>query len=180
MRTTHYTSLGLLLMLLLTGCGTTTLYSDPEMRLGENDVIAVLPLRALSGHPNGGAVMAELIEASLREAGGVGLVKQEEIRQKLTPLQATEQPVSELGQKLGATHLLTGTVTEYAYKRGPGEEPVVGVAVRLVHADTGRVLWEASLARTGRRGWVHEDSLSRVAQAVAEEVTQALLRNTTP
>lgn len=158
------------LLLICSGCGPVATYAGPEATPVTESAVAVLPFRSLAGHPNGGAIVAELLQDALVRRGERNLIPRELTQERLASLQGQDVPVDEIGTLLDAPYLFVGTVTEYGYRAGPTQQPAVGVTVRLVEAKTGRVAWSVTLARTGGAGWLRETSLSQVAQDVAETV----------
>ena len=43
-----------------------------------------------------------------------------------------------------ASHLLTGTITEFRYTKGLAEAPAVALQVKLIESKSGKVVWRAS------------------------------------
>ncbi|MBF0243681.1 MAG: hypothetical protein HQL31_00220 [Planctomycetes bacterium] len=66
--------------------------------------------------------------------------------------------------------VLMGTVSEYHYKRGLGEDPVVSLHLRMYDAESDTVMWSGSYSKTGRFSWFREDALGRLGQEVSREL----------
>lgn len=66
--------------------------------------------------------------------------------------------------------LLLGTVGEYNYKRGLGEDPVVSLHLRLFDVHDNTVIWSGSHSRVGRFSWFKEDALGRLGHQVSKEL----------
>lgn len=77
-----------------------------------------------------------------------------------------------LMKELGCDILVLGTVSEYHYKRGLGEDPVVGLHLRLYDGETKTVIWSGSHSSVGRFSWFVEDALSRLGQQVSSYLTK--------
>lgn len=73
-------------------------------------------------------------------------------------------------QALGCDLLLMGAVSEYHYKRGLGEDPVLSMHLRLYDVKTGAVMWSGSISRTGRFSWFVEDALGRLGQEACRDL----------
>jgi polysaccharide biosynthesis protein PelC len=78
---------------------------------------------------------------------------------------------------LGCDMLLLGTVSEYHYKRGLGEDPVIGLHLRLYDCETKSIIWTGSHSSVGRFSWFKEDSLSRLGQQVSQTLAKKCFRD---
>jgi TolB-like protein len=196
-----------ILMACLTGCAYQCDYRSKNLDLGKLGVVAVVPLENLSGRPDAGMVVAELLHAQLDSCGKLTLISPEVVVAALDnqpppakpsdnqppppakpsgsqpppsakpldnqPLMSTK--TQELGRLLGAKTLVMGRVTEYQYKHTLGEDPAIGVSIRVVDADTGAVLWSGARSDTGRIPWFKQDGLSRLTQSICGALVKSLL-----
>jgi len=80
-------------------------------------------------------------------------------------------------ETLGCDLLLLGTVSEYHYKRGLGEDPVIGLHLRLYDCKTKTIIWTGSHSSVGNFSWFKEDSLSRLAQQVCQTLAKKCFRD---
>lgn len=167
--------LTMLLMLVLAGCAYQTGFRSPELSLQDVGVVAVVPFENLSGYPDAGIIVAELFQANLSASGAVRLATPEVVKKKMESLEGKTVSVQELGEALGAQMLVLGRVTEYTYKHTLGMDPAVGISVRLVDAQTGRVFWHQARSQTGRYSCIKQDCLSRLAQVVCDNLVKSLL-----
>ncbi len=151
-------------------------FAAPTLAAAQLEPLAVVPFENLAAYPNAGLIVAELFQGELLASGRLEPKPLEKISALLGPLEGERRTPAELGALLGAKTLVLGRVTEYTYKAGLGEDPAVGVSVRLVDAATGRVLWSGARSRTGRYAWLKEDSLSRLAGEVCRELAGSLLK----
>jgi polysaccharide biosynthesis protein PelC len=163
----------LALSLLLAACASQRDFRLDGLTLAQRAPLAVVPFDNLSANPNAGLICAELMRAELLARGGCAQVPPETVMARLKPLAGETRSVQQLGELLGAKTLLVGTVTEFAYKRGLGEEPVVGLSMRLVDAASGQVLWSGARSAVGGH-WLSEDALSRLAQDVCRQLATTL------
>jgi hypothetical protein len=142
---------------------------------------AVLPLANLSTYPHAGRIVSDLLTTELYSLSDFQLMETTTVLDKL---QIDGQDLDEVlekmvaqkaGRQLGVDTIIYGSVSEYRYKRGLNEDPVVGVNVRMLDVLTGRILWAGSQSRTGGCFWFCEDSLNRLAQQVCNELVNEML-----
>lgn len=162
-------------LLLVSGCAQQTQSRTAELNVTAVGPIAVVPFENSTANSQAGAILAELFQNELRGTGRAVVVSQDSVNQKLAALAGQTKPTEELGKLLGASALVVGRVTEYTYKTGLGEDPAVGVSVRLVDAKDGRVLWSGARSGTGHASWVKQDSLSRLAQETCGRLARAMV-----
>jgi TolB-like protein len=166
----------LLLAVTAAGCNTASRTWRAEGLSADGmGTVAIIPFENLAGYPNAGHVMADLLEAELLARGAPDLMPGTEVREALAEHEGTVLSPEALGRVLGVDAVIVGRVTEYKYKVSLGEEPAVGVSVRLIDTATGEVLWSAARSQLGRFAWVREDSLSRLSQEVAARLAGSLL-----
>jgi TolB-like protein len=181
MRTT-IAGLTLLAMLIsLSGCGggsLTRAFLREGASLGHIQTVVVLPLEDLGG--GGGAaqrtreiIMTQVLTARLFDVvdkGRVDSVLRDEVIEPGTPLDAPA--LRRLGQRLGAQGFIVGSVEQGAETRGNASYPVINLTLRLLDAETGTLLWQA----TGRgSGYSVLDRLFGFAPKNQFEVTLHLL-----
>jgi len=89
----------------------------------------------------------------------------------------TAETRAALREQAGAVAILTGSVEAYAISGSGAEpEPYVTVALRVVEATTGRVLWTGSMER---RGWDHGGLFRRGRVYSRGELTEQILEKLT-
>ncbi len=144
--------------------------------------VAVLPLVNLTSYPNAGRIVGDLLTTELYAMTDFQLMERTEMLQKL---KGENEDIDEVldrsealkvGKALGVDTLIYGSVTEYRYKRGLDEDPVVGLNIRMLDISTGEVLWAGSESRTGGCFWMCEDSVNRLAQEVCHDMMQVMLK----
>lgn len=160
---------------LLAGCAFQNSYREQDLEIEKAGPVAVIPFENLSGHPNAGGIVAEFFLAQLYASKRMQIVPGETVTRKLATIKDKDIPPEALGKLLGARSLVIGRVAEYTYKRDLGEAPAVGVSIKLVDAQTGRVLWSGARSQTGRFSWAKEDCLSRLTQEVCENLARSLV-----
>ena len=160
---------------LLAGCGATV--RDEWVKPGAEPALklAVLPFDNQTPALRAGLVASDLVVSQLLANGTVKVMDPSEVldllrRENLDPGDSARLPSAQrLGRILQVSHVLQGAVTEYRYKPGLSETPVVGVTARVVEVASGEVVWTASHARAGSV-WFGEDGLARVAQSIARDM----------
>ncbi|MGE0253396.1 MAG: GNA1162 family protein [Alphaproteobacteria bacterium] len=151
----------------------------PDAGLTSSMSVAVIPFENLTNHPNAGIIVSQLVTTEIYRQGVFLPVEDSIVRNRLADLGIDAAEIGEavfaqqLAELLGASAVLTGSVSEYGYQHGLREEPTVGFNLRLVAAGDGRVLWAASYSDIGR-GVLSRDSVNALAQAVAGRMVSAL------
>ncbi|NLB68996.1 MAG: hypothetical protein GX804_04855 [Lentisphaerae bacterium] len=86
----------------------------------------------------------------------------------------TAGEAARLGQMAGAEGVIIGTVSEYeTVARGGRTYPVVGISVRLIDCNSGKILWSVDHAAQGGRN----DTLARQSRKVVHDMALALGRH---
>jgi len=168
-----------LLAVLLTGCATSI--ADQWARPGATPVtrLVVLPFDNQTPAVRAGAAVADTLASELLVTGAIAVTDPGEVadtmrRENLDPLEQARWPApARIGRLFQASHVLQGAVTEYRFKPGLTETPVVGVTARVIDVATGDVVWTATHARSGS-SWIREDGLARVVQEVARAMAAHL------
>lgn len=130
--------------------------------------VAVLPFRNLSSNSYAGDAVSDFLVTELLTRSYFTLVEPTEVGVALAEMGISGDAVGDavsardVARKLGVDAVLYGSVAEFAYSYSLREEPAVSMAVRLVSAETGKVLWAASGAEVGG-GLLTQDSVSTTA-----------------
>lgn len=168
------------------GCSTP---GDLHLRMGRDFVekgvwaspamkVAVLPFTNWTDNPHAGGITARLFASELYHRQLFSVMEPAETEQGLgameTPQGAFRQDLAqETGRRLGVDAVVVGSVSEFAYQHGLREEPAVGLSIRLVRVDDGKLLWTASHSEIGS-GWWRRDSLNLTAQRVVARMLDTL------
>jgi len=171
------TALALLVTVLLVSCaGPSQEWARPgAARISK---LAVLPFENQTSAVRPGASVSELLVSELLASGPVAVMDPSEVadllrRENLDPADAGRLPSAQrMGRLLQVSHVLQGAVTEYRYRPGLSETPVVGVTARVIDVATGDLVWTASYARSGS-SW-RQEGLSSVAQSIARDMAAHL------
>ena len=141
--------------------------------------IAVLPLEDLSGEMDAAVGFSRLLFAEIVRSGRWDVVESGVVEGVMDSLSLrdgatlTRAQVQVLGERLAATHLLTGTLLESErVKMGDGEVPAVGAVLKLLEVSTTRAVWAESRFYTGEDretvfGWGRERNPQMVAGTLA-------------
>ena len=160
------------LCLLLAGCASLT--TTGRVSVDGAERWALLPIENLSATPHAGELARDLVEVRLRARGLERLDAWVEDEPpsiaELVDADARLERATRWARDGGYRYGLTGTVHEWRYRTGIEREPVIGLGLKLVELDTGRVLWQASAARTG---W-GSSNLSRVGARVVEDLLEGV------
>lgn len=153
---------------------------------GPPERIAVLPLEDLSGQSGAADRMTRVLFTVLAQAGTYDVIEPgtvdlaiSEARVRSTGMLTREQ-IQMLSTQLQTRWLLTGSALEFGHVRTPdGEVPSVGIALRLIDGQSGRVRWADQRYRSGDDretvfGWGHESDADRLAQRTMTELVQGL------
>ncbi|MGE4553863.1 MAG: GNA1162 family protein, partial [Desulfovibrionaceae bacterium] len=81
---------------------------------------------------------------------------------------------AKVGRELGVDTVIYGAVTEYRYKKGVDEDPVVGITVRMLDIPETRILWAESVTATGST-YAGSSSLSTLAHALCSDMVDTLV-----
>jgi polysaccharide biosynthesis protein PelC len=144
---------------------------------------AVLPLVNLTSYPNAGRIVGELLTTELYAQTDFQLMEMTEMLQKLKGNQDDLDQVLDravalrVGKRLGVDTVIFGSVTEYRYKRGLDEDPVVGINIRMLDVKNDKILWAGSDSATGGCFWFCEDSLNRLAQKTCHNMVLTMVKN---
>ncbi len=145
-------------------------------------LVAVLPLVNLTSYPHAGRIVGDLLTTELYAATDFVIMERTDM---LENLKGKEEDLDEVldkavalkvGNQLGVDTVIFGSVTEYRYKRGLDEDPVVGINIRMLDVKSGQILWAGSRSGTGGCFWLCEDSLNRLAQKTCHQLVAAMLK----
>lgn len=136
--------------------------------------LAVLPFHSAADARGSGMIVSDILSNQLYALGNHAVIPPEQVAARLAAGENDAPSPAEAGSLVGAPYLLTGRVTEYTYKAGVGETPVIGVTARLLDASTGAVVWSATRTATGGGNWFQEDSLSRLTVMLCMDLATSL------
>jgi len=172
--------LATVLALTAAGCGYQRHYLQGEAIHVRARRVAVLPLVNRTEHPHAGQIVGDLLTTEIYAGTDFVVMEETRMREALRGEapdldEVLDRAVAlEVGRRLDVDTVIFGSVTEFRYKRGLDEDPVVGVNLRLLDVPRDRILWAASRSGTGGCFWLCEDSLNRLAQRVCREMVTAM------
>jgi len=172
----------LVLMFSLCGCYANQRYLSGKEIHGKARYVAVLPLVNLTTYPNAGRIVGDLLSTELYALTPFRLMERTEMLETLKGGEEDLDTVLDktvalrIGKRLGVDTVIYGSVSEYHYKRGLDEAPVVGINVRMLDVESGKVLWAESRSATGGCPWPWGDSLNRLAQKVCHDMVSDMVR----
>ena len=163
MRKGFLAGLLVLVTLMSIGCGTKTAsdyYVRPDVELGFIKRIAVLPFQNNSSDEFAAERLREVVITQVMsmgifdvvDKGIVDSVLREEAVEPGTPID--KLTLKRLGQRLNVQAFMLGSVDQAGEnRRGSFSYPELSLALRLVEAKTGMVLWRASGHGSGYSTW---------------------------
>ena len=144
--------------------------------------VAILPLVNLTSYPKAGRIVSDLLSTAIYATTDFQIMEQTQMLEKFKGKETDLDEVLEkavalkVGKSLGVDTLIFGSVTEFRYKRGLDEDPVVGINIRMLDVKNDRILWAGSKSSTGGCFWLCEDSLSRLAQKVCNDLVKVMAK----
>ena len=144
---------------------------------------AVLPLLNLSTYPHAGRIVSDLLTTQVYALTDFKLMEGTAVASRLQgdaidfDEAISRMVAQDTGRRLGVDTVIYGSVSEYRYKRGLSEAPVVGINIRMLDVKSGSILWAGSRSETGGCFWFCEDSLNRLAQKICNELVAGMMAN---
>ncbi len=182
----------LLTLIFCQGCYRDLVHSAMKTHYEKGNVrtVAVIPFENLTANIRAGQDMSlfcysEMFELVYRwgmgspEVCSFSLMDETQVRavfeeQKWLDKNPHTIGLKKIAETLKAQVLLFGTVNEYHYKRGLGEDPVAGLHLRLYDLETDTIIWTGSHSQAGRFSWFREDSLTRLAREVCRMIIHSM------
>ncbi|KAB0520340.1 MULTISPECIES: penicillin-binding protein activator LpoB [Pseudomonas] len=159
-----------LTVLFVAGCSSFTSENSPD--LPRNAQWGIVPMINYSQTPQAGERSEQILLSVLSSHGLQPRVYPTSTQGEQALMDDNERLTGALEwareQKLD--YVIAGSVEEWQYKNGLDGEPAVGISLRVLDANSGRVLWSKSGARAG---WSRE-SLAGNAQTVIDKLVGAL------
>jgi len=168
-------------LILVSGCGTvqrTTAVDQVQLNSRARKVV-VLPLVNLTSMPNAGRIVGELLSTEIIAQTDFRMLERSEMMEHLASGKIEVEEVLEksaaakVGQSLGVDTVIYGAVTEYRYKKGVDEDPVVGISVKMLDIPETRILWAESVTATGSM-YSGRTSLSSLAHMLCADMVRTL------
>jgi len=170
-----------LVIFLAAGCGTvqrTTAVDKGSLNSRARKVV-VLPLVNLTSTPNAGRIVGELLSVEIIAKTNFRMLERSEMMDQLASGKAEvdevleKSAVAKIGRSLGVDTVINGAVTEYRYKKGVDEDPVVGITVKMLDTPGTQILCTESVTATGSMYSGHS-SLSSLAHMLCSDMVQTL------
>lgn len=166
------------LILLLAGCGAKSMtrsFMREDASLAYIQKVAVLPFEGTSNAPRVREfTMTQILATGLFDVVDKGRVDSFLNQEAITPGAPLDAPtLRRLGQILGVEAFVLGSVEQTSESRGSAVFPEITMTLRLIDADTGTLLWQASGRGTG---YSLGDRLFGMAPKDSFQVTMDLLR----
>ena len=147
------------LVLLFTGCATTTskvVYRDRNMDFGAIQAVAVMPFSNLTRDNLAAERVRDVFMTMLQATGSVYVIPPGEVTRGISrinldrPASPTPEEVTKFSKSVSADAVFLGSVNEYGEIRsGSSSANVVSVSLQMMEAQTGRVVWSAASTQGG-------------------------------
>ncbi|MGD9200184.1 MAG: DUF4136 domain-containing protein [Chitinispirillia bacterium] len=147
--------------------------------------IIVFPFENFSSHQNGGEIATANFITELRSAFSHKVLDAEflvikdtddnsdiSIETDLSLLSIYKK--TKLAMRKKADFIITGKVTEFKYKKGLGEEPVVGLNVQMIDVKSRNIVWHSSISITKGPFSIGEHSLNSYSQKAVYKMLKKL------
>lgn len=168
-------------MFLLSACGTvqrTTAVDQKQLNSRARKVV-VLPLVNLTSTPNAGRIVGEILSTEIIAQTDFRMLERSEMMEYLSSGKIEMEEVLEksaaarMGRELGVDTVVYGAVTEFRYKKGVDEDPVVGISVKMLDIPETRILWAENITATGSM-YTGRTSLSTLAHMLCADIVKTL------
>ena len=152
--------LGIAAVLSWSGClarrGADVTYHDPNMDFSTIGTVAVMPFGNLTGNAAAGEAVRDVFMTMLQATGTLYVLPPGEVARGISrlsirsPEAPTPEELTQLADIVKADVIVTGTVTEYGELRsGSSAGGVVSASVKMIEAQSGKVVWSASASEGG-------------------------------
>lgn len=179
-----------ILLSLSGGCAKTSVrgYLKPGLTVSHVKSIAPLPFDNISGHPDAGKKVDNLLFTELVRTGLFEIAEMGEVEKSLrslrirTTAEVDLPKLQKLAEQLNVQAVIVGSVDEYELRQERGGTlPVVAVSARMLDVQTGDILWAISHSHDGDDwekvfGFGRVVSLSQLAQIVISEMVEPLVK----
>lgn len=176
---------GILVLFLYSGCEYSRHSQRVTVNVTEQFALAVLPFNNQTNQMGAGNIVTELFTTELITQRSVILAPQEKAELLLSDQTATADEIfsryslKELRETLSAAAVVKGTVTEFVYKKGIRERPVVGLDIKIISLQDGTILWAGSYTREELSFLFYEGSLNSTAQRMCRKIAGTISRSFT-
>lgn len=147
--------------------------------------VALVPFVNLTSNPQAGKIVTDLMTSEIYSVPNFKIMEQTALNEKIKKSEDYNEDyfddildnisAKKIGKLLGVDTVIFGSVSEYRYKMDLSEVPVVGINIRLMDVESGKILWTASKSKTGRSSWLAKDSLNSLAQKTCHELVRTML-----
>lgn len=141
---------------------------------------AVLPFVNLTAYPNAGRIVADILSTELYGLKGYTFLESTALLESLKGGEEDLEYILDkavakrVGTTLGVDTVIYGSVSEYHYKRGLDQSPVVGINIRMMDVKTGMVVWASSLTEAGGCFYGCDTSLNQLTQELCSKAVESI------
>jgi polysaccharide biosynthesis protein PelC len=182
----------ILVVMSLFGCAKTYLqgYLNPNLSISNIKSIALIPFDNISGHPDAGRKIENLLLIELARKQTFILADMGEVEKSLRELRIRNSSeidlskLKKLGEQLKIQAVIIGSVDEYELRQDKsGMIPVVALNARMLDVQTGDIVWAINNSHDGNDwekmfGFGKIISLNQLAQITISEIVDNLVHRT--
>jgi len=153
-----------------------------DFKKNDFGVVGVLNFDNLTDYVNAGSIVSKILRTELY-INGFNIVPEYELKkiiktQKINFKNFVEnKKYAKLGRMLNLNNIIIGSVSEYRYKHGLGDDPAVGINLRMINCVTGEVLWANSYSKSGGKFLIQDSSLNEITQELCKKMVKDILKN---
>jgi hypothetical protein len=161
-------------VLLISGCVSTIQKAEVNPQFKLKGEIGLTEFENGTQEENAGQTIRDILETILIRRGiavetiyNPSREATEQIHRSSYDIQS---PIFEKARSKKLTHLVTGTIHEFRYKTDLNGNPAVGLTLRVVEVDSGKIVWQA----TGSYAGPGKSTLTACAQKVLHDVVKQI------
>ncbi len=140
--------------------GATDVYKDPNMDFGAIKTVAVLPFTNLTRDQAAAERTRDVFMNLLQATGAVYVIPTGEVARGImrsgttTPTAPSTEEIKKIASAVSANAVIVGVLKEYGEVRsGNSSANVISLSLKMIEAETGRVVWSASATEGGISFW---------------------------
>jgi hypothetical protein len=142
----------LILLNVFIGCSTVVYDGANQTTLPQKNYCTILmpPFKNATNDEHAATAMRQMTGTAVLEQG-IRLFQTEEVLKQTAAdgADGADGRYYAIAEKIGATHLLMGTIHEFRYKTDLDGDPAVGMTLRLVSVSNGETVWQGTSSNTG-------------------------------
>lgn len=172
-------------------CTAPRMYVQPEADFTFIKKVAILPFENLTADKFAGEKIRDIVTTEVLSRGYFDVVEKGEVNRVLkeeglaSATSLSNDAAMSIGKRLGVQAFIMGSVEEYGTTPGAARAyPNVAITMRMIAADTGKILWHVSYSKTGgnilnQLFGINSKSISEIARELVKEMMDTLFKKNT-